>query len=103
MTPARRPREPASPSAPEATICEPPLTEPNPYHQAGTPPPSLAGLRQETMGALRPTALARSCPGPGGMRSRVETGRRLAHRAGQAYSPSVHGAAWGVMSLCLFP
>ena len=58
MTAAHWPGERACPSFPPGHDLPPSPYERLPFHQAGEPKPSLAGLGQETLGALLSISLA---------------------------------------------
>ena len=102
MTAAHWPGERACRLSLQATICHRLLTQRLPFHQAGEPKPSLAGLGQETLGALLSISLAgfdAAQKEKEPVRSLIEAGpgRRCARRAAQVYLPRTNRAARGVM------
>jgi hypothetical protein len=100
MTAAHGPGERACRLSLQATICRHLLTQRHPFHQAGEPKPSLAGLGQETLGALLSISLAGFDAAQGEkepVRSLIEARRRCARRAAQVYLLRANRAARGVM------
>jgi hypothetical protein len=86
----------------QATICHHLFAQRRPFHQAGEPKPSLAGLGQERLGALLSISLAGFDAAQGEkepVRSLIEAGRRCARRAAQVYLLRTNRAARGVV-LC---